>query len=202
MFRKAACCAALAFGLLPSPVMADPEKPLDIMKFMREQAASTRTAEPKHRAVHTAAKPAHQAAVKPARPAHQKVAARRKPVPMPSEAAASFASQDDPAVQIVDSDELNAIDRAAPPTPPETSGMAPTAKSNVQMVVAEEFNGIDSKANEIASLPAAASRVADAHADTHAMTEEVHVSWLQWIWSALGNTFAALAMAVHQLTRL
>ena len=33
-------------------------------------------------------------------------------------------------------------------------------------------------------------------------SEQANASWLQWIWSALGSTFAALATAVHQLIRV
>ena len=82
MLRAVGCSVALILGLLLSlyvtaaPAAERPQKPLDIMKFMREQAASTRVAKPRPG-------PA-QAAVKPkAKPAAQRtVAARAKPAPL------------------------------------------------------------------------------------------------------------------------
>ena len=62
MIRAIAGCAALVLGLLLSPNVSAAAacegagcratanaKPLNIMQFMREQAASTRAAEPRHR---------------------------------------------------------------------------------------------------------------------------------------------------------
>ncbi len=63
------------------------------------------------------------------------------------------------------------------------------------MVVAEEFNEIDSKASDTA-LTGNGVRIGDMP------KAAVHHSWLGWIWGALGNTFAALAAAVHHLTGL
>jgi hypothetical protein len=185
MLRATACCAALAvvLGLLSGPsATAAPAcdgtecrppangKPLNIMQFMRKQAASTRKVEP--------------------RPAHRTVAARPKPAQLPAEAAASFASQPESDVQasdvqVVASDEFNAIDRAAAAAPAETAGTAVPTGPDVQLVDAEEFNDIDRKAD-----------------DGKVHVEQANVSWLRWIWSALGSTFAALATAMHQLIGL
>jgi hypothetical protein len=201
MLRTIVCCAALVLALgqnaVAAPACDDTEcqaattsKPLNIMQFMREQAASTRPPKPR------------QARVQPVahaqRPAHRVVAARPKPAAMPVEAASSYASQE-PKVQIVASDELNDIDRAAVATLPsaETTGGAIAAESNVQLVDTEAFNDIDRKAEGSQQLSAAA-RIADAHA----ASSQGGVSWLQWIWSAVGGTFAALATAVHQLIGL
>jgi hypothetical protein len=205
MFRTFICCTALVLGLSLNAVAAPacdddgcqaatPSKPLDIMKFMKEQAANTRAATAKPRP--TKAQPVAHVQ----RPAHRAVAARRKPADMPVEAAASYATQE-PRVQIVDSDELNDIDRAAPEiaaaAPAETTGAAIAAEPNVQLVDNGEFNDIDRKAGE--RMPQlTAMRIADAHASA----QQSSVSWWQWIGSAFANIFVALATAVHQLLHL
>jgi hypothetical protein len=107
-------------------------------------------------------------------------------------------------VQVVASDELNDIDRAAPAagTSDETTGAASAADPNVQLVATEEFNDIDRKAEELLRLSALA-RIAEAQASAQqASTPQPTVSWLQWIWSAVAGTFAALATAAHQLVGL
>src|SRR3954471_7482675 len=114
MFRIILCCAALIMipvldvilALSPNaaaaPVCDDAEcqtvaksKPLDIVKFMREQAATTRVGEPRQRKVQQS-KVEQQRKAQPVahvqRPARRAVAARRKPAPMPVEAAASYAA--------------------------------------------------------------------------------------------------------------
>jgi hypothetical protein len=226
MFRTIVCSAALILALILAPILAlslnavaapacdDAEchtvavsKPLDIMKFMREQAASTRTA---HAGRTRTAKPRPSKAQPVAhmqRPVRRAVAARPKPAGVPAEAAVSYASQQ-PAVPVVASDEFNDIDRAAPATatPAETTGTAMAAEPNVQLVIAEEFNDIDRMAEDRPPLSATV-RVADAHAGARQPSEQPsaaqpNVSWLQSIWSALGNLFAALATAVHQLVGL
>ena len=201
MFRTIACCAALVLGLsqnaVAAPACDDVEcqaatksKPLNIAQFMREQAASTRAAKPRQSKV--------QPVTHVQRPVRRAVAARRKPTGLPVEAAASSASQQ-PTVQVVASGEFNDIDRAAPATaaPAETTGAATAAEPNVQVVDTEEFNDIDRKADDRLPLSATA-RIADAHATAG----QASVSWLQWILSAVGSTFAALAAAVHQLVGL
>jgi hypothetical protein len=195
MLRTIVCCAALVLGLMLSlkvsaapacdgaacPTTA-PAKPLNIMQFMREQAASTRAAKPRHGNTRTTAN---------ARPAPRLAAARPKPATLPVGAAKSFASQPEENVQVVASDEVNAIDRAAD-TPAETVGAAVIDDPIVQMVDADEFNDIDRKANP---LPVSIARNGDAPAHN----EQANWSWRQWIWSALGSTLAALTAAVHQL---
>src|SRR5690349_18658912 len=112
MFRTIVCCVALILGLsvnaVAAPACGDAEcptaaksKPLDIMKFMREQAASTRQATihiTKPRPGKT--RPVAQVRHPVQRPVRRAVATRRKPAGMPVEAAASYASQQ-PAVQVV-----------------------------------------------------------------------------------------------------
>jgi hypothetical protein len=220
MFRTIVCRTALilvpflglSLNAAAAPACDDAEcqtatksKPLNIMQFMREQAASTRTAtlrqggtgKPRQSKLqpvaHKALPVAHVQ-----RPARRAVAARSKPVGLPTDAAASFAAQQPP-VQVVASDEFNDIDRAAAATATseETTGAASAAEPNVQLVDTGEFNDIDRKAEDRLPLSAAA-RIADAHASA----AQPSVSWLQWIWSAVGNTFAALATAAHQLIGL
>jgi hypothetical protein len=201
MRLRTLACAALLLGPLltvdaaaaracdgtecASPTRERPTKPLDILKFMREQAASTRIAKPGLANAHTAARTQ--------RHIHRTMVARPQPATtsmptLPEEAAASFASQEDPSVQVVASNEFNAIDAAsaaAPAAPVETVG---AAGPSVPLAVAEEFNDIDRKAAENA-----AARVEQAH------VEQANSSWLHWLWSALGSTFTALATAVHHL---
>jgi hypothetical protein len=201
MFRIIVCCAALVLALslnaVAAPACDDTEcqaatksKPLNIMQFMREQAAGTRA---------TKAQPSKIRPVAHApRPVRRAIAARPKPAGLSVEAATSYASQQ-PTVQVVASDEFNDIDRAAASISPaaETTGAAVPAEPNVQLVDTEEFNDIDRKAED--RLPVSATaRIAEAHATA----SQGGVSWLQWILSAVGSTFAALATAVHQLVGL
>ena len=203
MIRAIAGCAALVLGLLLSPNVSAAAvcedagcrataktKPLNIMQFMREQAASTRVAEPRHRST--------RATEKVQRAPRRAITARRKPVPIPVEAAASFASRPAPNVQDVASDEQNAIDGIADAAPAETTGAAIASGPDVQLVAAAEFNNIDRKADN--GPPLSANTVRGDDAQTH--SEQANASWLKWIWSAMGSTFAALATAVHQLIRV
>jgi hypothetical protein len=216
MLRALACCAApalvfaLVLGLPSSPsASAAPTcdgmacrtpakgKPLNIMQFMREQAASTRKAE---------SRPVSSRPVaKVQRPAHRTIAARPKPAKLPAEAAASFASQPESDVQasdvqVVASDEFNAIDRAAAASA-ETIGTAVPTGPDVRLVDAEEFNDIDRKADD-GKLRLAEPMSKQLPKQPQVHVEQANVSWLRWIWSALGSTFAALATAVHQLIGL
>ena len=166
------------------------------MQFMREQAASTRKAEPRPVASRAGCEQAAPGA------SDDRGAATTRQIP--AAAAASFASQ--PAsdaqvsdVQVVASDEFNAIDRAAASA--ETIGAAMSIGPDVQLVDAEEFNDIDRKADDgkprlAEPMPKQMTGQPQAH------IEQANVSWLRWIWSALGSTFAALATAMHQLIRL
>jgi hypothetical protein len=226
MFRTIVCCAALTLGLglnaVAAPVCDDADcqtatksKPLNIMQFMREQAASTRRATPRQSggakprqsrmpsAAHRAPAVAHVQ-----RPARRTVAAAAKPSGVPTEAATSYAAQHPP-VQVVASDEINDIDRAAPATATsdETTGAAGAAEPNVQMVGTEEFNDIDRKAEELLRMSALA-RMADAQPNAgeakvaQPSVAPTNVSWLQWIWSAVTGTFTAMAAAAHHLVGL
>jgi len=217
MFRTIVCCAALilvpflglSLNAAAAPVCDDAEcqtstksKPLNIMQFMREQAASTRAATSRQSKMQPVAhKTLPVAHVQ--RPARRAVAARPKPPGLPTEAAVSYAAQQ-PTVQVMASDEFNDIDRAAPATvaPAETTGAASATEPNVQLVETEEFNDIDRKAEDRLPLSAAA-RIADAHASAgKTNVAQPGVSWVQWIWSAMASTFAALATAAHQLVGL
>jgi hypothetical protein len=222
MFRTIVCCAILSLGLslnaIAAPACDDAEcqtttkaKPLNIMQFMREQAASTRaatsrqsgTTKPRQSKAQSVARKAPSVA-HGQRPARRAVAAGPKPSGLPTEAATSYAAQQPP-VQVVASDELNDIDRAAPTpataTSDETTGAAAAAEPNVQLVENGEFNDIDRKAEELLRQSALA-RMADAEANTKVAqpsAAQTNVSWLRWIWSGVANTFAALAAAAHHL---
>ena len=149
--------AAARPATTPNANAAAKSKPLNIIQFMREQAASTRAAKPRQSKV----QPVAQAQ----RPARRVVAARPKPAGLPVEAAASYASQQ-PTVQVVASDELNDIDRAAAATvaSAETTGAAIAAEPNVQLVETGEFNDIDRKAEGGQPVRPPRREVADAHA--------------------------------------
>lgn len=204
--RAVAGCAAAVLGVLLSlnvPAASACEgagcragKPLDIMRFMLEQAASTRVGEiePSHGKVLAKAK-VH-------RRSHGAVAAQPQPTPIPAEAAASFASrpgqQVPENVEFVASDEANAIDRAADAAPVETTGAAAAGGPAVQLVDAAEFNDIDRKADD--RLPLSARVAGGDGAPTH--SERASLAWLHWLWSALGSTLAALATAVRQLIHI
>ena len=181
------CALGLLIGL-GAQSQAEPEKPLDIRQFMREQAASTRAAEPRkppatakvrHPAPHRAVAAKDTAKDTAKNTAKPKVAAA--PTPMLPEAAAAFAA---PAP-------------AASPFPPapqaETVGSAVSTGPNVQLVDASEVNDIDRRAEAAPPLAAASAPAPAAPAST---------SWLSAIWSALGNLFGALVAAVHQLIRV
>jgi hypothetical protein len=201
MFRAIVGRTALGLGLLLSlsisPIaacegagcgVAANTKPLNIMQFMREQAASTRVNErPRDSAAATA---------KIHRAPHNATAVRRKPVRMPGEAAASFASQQAPNVQQTAIDERKIAEEDAIST--ETTGAAVASDPDVQLVDAAEYNEIDRKTDNGTPLPADAM----SDNDTLPNNRQTNNSWLQWIWSALGNTFAALAMAVRQLVHV
>ena len=201
-FRALAGRAALAIGLLLpsyiSPAVAcegaecvaiKSGKPLNIMQFMREQAASTRVSERPQKAAHAPAK-THRAP-------HRAIAARRKPVQMPPAAAASFASQ-----PFLDAGEIstaaqNSADRTADSVDTETTGAAIGAGADVQLVDADEYNEIDRKTDD--GPTSLTDPIDSGNAPNLGHAE---ISWLRWIWSSLENTFAALTTAVHQLIRL
>jgi hypothetical protein len=180
MLRTIGCCAALILGLLLSLSLAAvpagacegagcrtaaTAKPLDLMKFMHRPTAAARAK----------ARPAHIRSA--AQHKHQTAAGQQPPDQLPVEAAAAFASQSNPQVQVVSFDEVNSIDRIADAVPAETVGAAISGDQNVQLIAAQDVNDIDRKA--------AGGRT--------------HISWLQRIWSALGSALDALAAATRQL---
>ena len=182
-----------------APGSAAKVKPLDIMQFMREQAASTRAGERRHHAAKTV-------------PAKHKQATRRTaaansapdPAPLASDAAASFAShsvasQDPLPVPVLAREEFNTIDSSAAAPSPETTGGPAGNDPNVQVVAAAEFNEIDRKADEASPFPTVEVPVAAEAAKPDAARAPTTASWLQWLWSAVTGTFTALAAAVRQL---
>ena len=191
LFRALLSCTALILVLLlclnanaapaceSGPCPAErPSKPLDIMKFMREQAS-------KHA-------PGGKAPKRSAQPARRSPVAA-KPTALPGEAANSFAAQPAsapapaPEVDVVTEDELNAIDRAGEAAPPETVGAAP-----IMQIADAEVATIVTKTQQ--PTPIAATPQPDV-----AQSDRQQVSWLQRIWSAVQNTLAALIAAVHHL---
>jgi hypothetical protein len=209
MFRTTVCCAALAMGLLIGLSEAAPaacegngcsSKPLNIMQFMREQAASTRVRQPSASSRVAKPRPSYsQATAKAPRPPHRAIAARKRSVPVPAENATAAASPPQQDTQpLAMSAPYNPFDRPAGAAPAETTGAAVASGPEVQLVNAEDINDIDLKAE---STPAPSSSPLPVEgSQTH--SEQADVSWLRRIWSALGSTFTALATAVHQLVRV
>jgi hypothetical protein len=204
MFRRTIWTAALGLGLLMGPTVAataacegdgcsvaGDAKPLNIMQFMREQAASTRVR--KQSASTRVAKPRPSPIQATAKVPRAPIAARKQPAPMPVEAATAFASRPEQAAG-----PYNPFDSIADATPAETTGAAIALGPDVQLVDAEEFNDIDRKADSGPSF-FANSAPGDG---SQARSQQTNGSWLRWIWSGLGSTFAALATAVHQLVRV
>jgi hypothetical protein len=204
LFRAILCCAALIlallFGLKAGATPADAGgKPLDLMQFMREQAASTRKAEAARHATAKRRRAAERAHRKPravaAKPKEKEQAVAAKPqppavlpMPMPREAAASFAAQPPPEVEVVASDEINSIDLAGEAASPETVGAPPAAaEPPVEVAAAGALDALDRDSS--AAAPAASSPP----------VVEAEASWMQWLWSAVSGAFAALAAAVRQL---
>ena len=220
MIRTIACRTALLSAVLlgvPAAAMAcegadcpAPSKPLDIQKFMRDQAASTRGAEPRKHAVtpiRTTAEPAAKPKPRHVTAKKTKPAAETASATPASPAAISQSAFSN--VPVVTGDQLNAMDQAAtvtPPVPPtayapETVGVAATSdpkvadpNGNVKVVVADEFNEIDSKASDKA-LPGNGVRTGDMP-----VASDAGKSWARRAVGALGNVYGALTGAVHQLT--
>jgi hypothetical protein len=208
--RNAACALALTLCAPAAALACEGDdcpapakvKPLDIMQFMREQAASTRDNERRHHA-------AKVAAAKPKQATHHAAAAKPAPTPAPleSDAAASFAShsyasqqtQDELSVPVLAREEFNAVDNAASAPSTETTGASFTNDPNVQVVAAAEFNDIDRKAEESSPFPAVEMPVAAEPAKPEAAPASAKLSWMEWLWSAVTGTFTALVAAVRQL---
>jgi hypothetical protein len=222
MFRWPFRGAILALGLLltlsvGAPVAracegteCQPEgKPLDLKKFLREQATSTRTPEAMKQTRGGASRHKHSARAsgahengKPRHAGHRVVTAasehgsRTAAVSQNVSAAAPVptSAQDD--VRVVSENEVNDIDRAATPQTAETTGKASgdvqatqSAAPDVQMVVASDFNEIDRKAAEQQPAPATSTMASETAPPKQAPPQ----SWIQWLWSTIGAGFLALA---------
>ena len=223
MFRWPFRGATLAFGLLLGLSVGVPAgwacegagcpsegKPLDLKKFLREQAESTRTPEAMDQ---TRGKASHHQRSTHSRAAHGKSAQARhthRIVTLQSEhrsksaapvrdTAATSSVQPPPRddVQVVSANDVNDIDRAAKSQAVETTGKAAddaqapqSGTPDVQMVVASDFNEIDRKAAEQNPSAPAAAAVASETAQPKQVPPQ---SWIHWLWSAIGAGFLALA---------
>ena len=156
MFRATLCCAALATGLAhrserqPPPAACEGDgcssKPLNIMQFMREQAASTRVGQGRRHA----AMPQPATAKAPRAP-HRAIAARQKPVRMPVEAATSVrvaAGAGHASCPAIGQRRIQSLSTAPPMRlRPKRRARPSQAVPNVQLVDAEDINDIDRKAD-------------------------------------------------------
>jgi hypothetical protein len=185
-------------------------KPLDIMQFMREQAASTRVGQPpRHHSAKAASAKPKQKTTHPTAALEPVPVTAQAPASLASDAAASFASrsyasQEPPKqlpVPVLAREEFNAIDSAAPVPSTETTGASTANDPNVQVVAAAEFNDIDRKADESKPSPFPTIEMPGAAelAKPKAASSPTAVAWLQWLWSTVTGTLTALAAAVRQL---
>src|SRR5215207_6064491 len=163
MFRTTLCRAGLVIGVLIGLSEAAPaacegdgcgSKPLNIMQFMREQAASTRVREPSvsRRFAKSRRSPTQTTAAAPRAP-HRAIAARKRSIPAPVEAATSFASRPEqdtqpPAMSLP----YRPFDRPADAATAETTGAAVASGPDVQLVDADDINDIDRKAESAPAL--------------------------------------------------
>ena len=204
-------CVPVASYACEGPDCADGAKvkPVDVMQFMREQAASTRAGQRRH---HVAKAVAAKPRPAPHRTAAAKPTPAATPAPLTTGAAASFAShslasqqtQNEPPVRVLTQDAFNAIDSAAFAASSETTGGPPANDPNVQVVAEAELNDIDRKADlsERSPFPTVEVPIAAEPATPQAAPAPAAVSWLQWLWSAITGTFTALAAAVRQLVHV
>lgn len=202
VFRAIICSAALIFGLLATLSVtaqsAGAPQPLNLMNFMQGStkagtAAKTATASTsKHRRAKTAAGPRRNPAATPAASAETAV--------MPA-AAAAYALQSTEDVQVVSSDEVNAIDLAMNSSAAETNGTSFQSDSGMRdrlkSADASPFPANDGKPDSTA-VPA--TRPATSTTDSAARTDEIaRESWINRFWSAIGDGFVALTSMVRQL---
>lgn len=225
MFRTTIRTAALVLGLLLSVGLGAPlalacegaecqtdAKPLDLKRFMREQAASTRTPEAMGQ---TRSETRHTSTRKTAQvhhPRHRTVAMRHQKQPQKAPVAAKANAEQVSApnsldVQVVSADEVNDIDRAAGPAPAETDGQgspsgqdAQTSGQGVHVVVQNDFNEIDRRAADLVRLaPPVAATMSEAVPQSGSVAMSWTMSWVQWLWSAIGAGFVVLAGVARYL---
>jgi len=199
-FRAMACGAALLVCLVapaaeaatcdgapcPPARPSKTSKPLQLGQFMRTAAKpSTRTAKPATRV----AKPVtHAVMASPGKilgKQHRALALRKRiappaeaETPLPTEAAAAFASQHDPDVRVVAADELNDIDLAAEPAVPQTNGTAPSDAIALRFADATSYTVADRPDDERAS-PARASEPPGAATPD----DRPGPSWIERFWA-------------------
>ena len=176
-------------------------KPLNIMQFMREQAASTRVAShrprqasPSHgraiakrpqkrRGLRTGRSPRGQSPPDAGRSRH--ILSRRSsrtPQAMWQVACQRQSLSTAPPLRL----RLKRRARPSPAGPERATGRC----GGVQR---HRSQGGQHR------LPCRANAARRSTSSRRRSSEQASVSWLQWIWSALGSTFTALATAVHQL---
>jgi len=183
-------------------------KPLDLKSFMREQAASTRT----HEAVRaTHSKTGHAPSRRTSqtqRTTRHAVAAHRhhKTARVAAAAPPPKPPVEETNVRVVAADELNDIDRAAPPAPqPETQGFAvteqntPANSADMHGAVDNAFSDIDRRAAELSRAMAQVATTQAAEAVTARPEPAARSPWLQWLWSAIGASFVVAAGVARYL---
>ena len=241
MVRAIICCAALVLGLLATlgatAQSAAKGRPLDLMAFMRADAkAGAKTAAKttagktsKHRpgasrsaaradqapgiATNSATNLATELATDPATPA--------QPAPLPAAAAYAAHGGDDVRndVQVVTSDQLNAIDLAMLRSAPETVGAAQKTDTDVSAHItpADAGQARDQARDQVrdqvrdlafnpdkgATSPVKPAGRGDAvprdDARDDARNDARDDSWMGRIWSAVGDGFVALMAMLRQL---
>src|SRR5262249_30697963 len=114
--------------------------------------------------------------------AHSKPKSPSPPLALPVEASPPATPNQESDVQVVASDELNEIDRAADATPVETVGSGQPAQVDVRLVHAEEFNDLDRQAASTPQSAIDALRASKPATDAPSNKQVAGVSWWRWLW--------------------
>lgn len=214
MVRALICCAALILGLLATLGATaqsyavcsgatcrtvEKARPLDLMAFMRGNAKTS--AKPAAKSTGgKAGKHRHGTSRPAARPDHAPDTATPEPAVLPAAAASAYAAHADHDVQVVTSDQLNAIDVAMLRSTPETDGAARQADTDVgvQIAAADASQARDAvfNPNSTAASPAAKPQ---SHGNEAVRDDARDDSWMSRLWSAVGDGFVALVAMVRQL---
>jgi hypothetical protein len=219
--RTITCCTVLIVGLLvilgataqsagvcngTGCRSAGTSGPLDLMTFMRggAKAAKKTTAKPATTKTSKQRRGATRSAARSGKPPI--AAAPPQPAALPATAASAYASQDGSGVEVVASDQLNAIDLAMPRNATETIGAAqkPDADVSADLTSADAGQARDAGAapgGDKLDMPAAPDMAAapaekPASQNSPAPRDE---SWMGRMWSAIGDGFVALIAMVRQL---
>lgn len=172
-FRLIICCAPILLWLLPCSASA---QSADVRQIMREQAASTRVGENRHKDRRRTARASH--------PKHRKVAARIKPSKIATAPIRYSSPRSEPTVQQVSNKELNAITTGS--VGDNRAGQVDATASygpDAQTMISDAFDAIDRLERE-------RSRSADSGQDAASGSQQGN--FFQRMWSGVRNTWRSL----------